>query len=63
MRKLRMTSPVTPLVRRLNLGDAFVIIVVHAQRHMRQIERVIAAPGFPGAGPGSGGADARRSAG
>lgn len=47
MRKPRMTSPVSGLVRRLNLGDAFVITVAHAQRHMLQIERVIAAPGFP----------------
>ncbi|HUF68965.1 MAG TPA: DinB family protein [Longimicrobiales bacterium] len=53
MRKPRMTSPVSPLVRRLNLGDGFVIVVVHAQRHMRQIERVIATPGFPG-GPAAG---------
>jgi hypothetical protein len=48
MRKLRMTSPVSPLVRRLNLGDAFVILVVHCQRHMLQIERVVASPDFPG---------------
>jgi hypothetical protein len=48
MRKPRMTSPVSSLVRRLNLGDGFVIIVAHSQRHMGQIERVISAPGFPG---------------
>jgi hypothetical protein len=48
MRKPRMTSPVSPLVRRLNLGDAFVISVVHCQRHMLQIERVRASTGFPG---------------
>jgi hypothetical protein len=48
MRKPRMTSPVSPFVRRLNLGDAFVLSVVHCQRHMLQIERVMASPGFPG---------------
>jgi hypothetical protein len=47
MRKPRMTSPVSAMVRRLNLGDAFVVLVAHTQRHMRQIERVIGAPGFP----------------
>jgi hypothetical protein len=56
MRKPRMTSPVSPLVRRLNLGDGFVIVVVHAQRHMRQIERVIGTPGFPGQAVGTDGA-------
>jgi hypothetical protein len=48
MRRPRLTSPVSPLVRRLNLGDAFVISVVHCQRHMLQTERVTASPGFPG---------------
>jgi len=47
LRRLRMTSPVSSLVRGLNLGDAFIIIVVHAQRHLGQIERVQAATGFP----------------
>ena len=28
---------------RLNLGDAYSVFVVHAERHARQIERVIAA--------------------
>jgi hypothetical protein len=37
--KLRLVSPVTPLVR-MNLGDGFEIIVTHAERHFRQIERI-----------------------
>lgn len=50
MRRLRMTSPISSLVRRLNLGDAFIIVVVHAQRHLGQVGRVMRQPGFPGAG-------------
>jgi len=50
MRRLRLTSPISPLIRRLNLGDAFIIVVVHSRRHMLQIERLIARPGFPGPG-------------
>jgi hypothetical protein len=39
-------SPVTSLLR-LNLGDAFVLLVTHGERHAGQIERVRAAAGFP----------------
>lgn len=38
-RRVRLASPVAALVR-LNLGDAFTILVVHAQRHLEQVERV-----------------------
>ncbi len=45
-RALRMSSQVVPRVLRpivrLNLGDVFSIFVVHAERHTRQMERVIA---------------------
>jgi hypothetical protein len=44
--KVRLRSPVTPLVR-YSLADAFVVIVVHAQRHLLQARRVQSAPGFP----------------
>ena len=41
-----MASPVVPRflqpVARLNLGDVHSVFVVHAERHARQIERVIA---------------------
>jgi len=37
--KIRLRSPVTPLVR-YSLADAFVVIVVHAQRHLLQAQRV-----------------------
>ena len=38
-RRVRMSSPVVPLLR-MNLGDALTILVVHAERHAGQIERV-----------------------
>ena len=45
-RAAHMTSPVVPRVLRpvvrLNLGDVLSVFVVHAERHARQIERVIA---------------------
>jgi hypothetical protein len=44
--KLRLRSPVTPLIR-YSLADAFVVIVVHAQRHLLQARRVRSVPGFP----------------
>ncbi len=45
-RRIRTRSPVTPLIR-LNLGDCFTIVVVHAQRHLGQIERLRERGGFP----------------
>ena len=44
--KVRLRSPVTPLLR-YSLGDAFVITVVHTWRHLAQARRVREAPGFP----------------
>ena len=44
--RVRFTSPVLSLVRP-NLGDAFQLLVVHGDRHLDQIDRVMAAPGFP----------------
>ena len=40
-RRLRMSSPVVSLPIRVNLGDVFFILVVHAERHARQMERVV----------------------
>ena len=58
-RRIRLSSPVTPLIR-LNLGDAFTVLVVHAQRHTGQLERLVARADFPASraatvegGPGS----------
>jgi hypothetical protein len=42
-RELRMNPPVLPPILKLNLGDAFNINVVHVRRHMKQIERAMAA--------------------
>lgn len=41
-RRVRTSSPVSRAVR-LNLGDCFVVVVRHAERHFRQIDRVRAA--------------------
>ena len=45
--KARLRSPVTPLIR-YSLADAFVITVLHAQRHLAQARRVREMPEFPG---------------
>jgi hypothetical protein len=43
-RRLRMASPAVPVpLKVFNLGDVFSILVVHAERHARQIERVVRA--------------------
>jgi hypothetical protein len=34
-------SPVTRLIR-MNLGDAFSVLVVHAERHLGQVDRILA---------------------
>jgi uncharacterized damage-inducible protein DinB len=39
-RRVKMRSPVAPILR-MNLGDALTILVVHAERHAGQIERVL----------------------
>lgn len=46
--KTKLRSPVTPLMR-YSLADAFVITVVHGQRHLAQARRVRETPGFPNA--------------
>ncbi len=44
--KTRIRSPVTPLMR-YSLADAFVITVLHAQRHLAQARRVRESHQFP----------------
>lgn len=44
--KIRLRSPVTPLMR-YSLADAFVVTVVHTWRHLAQAQRMRDAPGFP----------------
>ena len=41
-RRLRISSPISPLFR-FNLGDAFFMLVVYGERHAGQMERVVAA--------------------
>jgi uncharacterized damage-inducible protein DinB len=57
-RAVRMRSPVIPLIR-MNLGDALSVLVVHAERHAGQIERVRKSLGTPGSqgAPGNRGAN------
>lgn len=47
LRRVRLASPVSALIR-LNLGDVFVVLTLHGERHLQQMERVMSAPGFPG---------------
>ena len=44
--KIRLRSPVTPLMR-YSLADAYVVTVVHGQRHIAQARRVRETAGFP----------------
>jgi DinB superfamily len=44
--RARLRSPVTPLIR-YSLADAFVITVLHGQRHLAQANRVKTAVNFP----------------
>ena len=44
--RARLRSPVTPLIR-YSLADAFVVTIVHEQRHLAQANRVRAMPDFP----------------
>jgi DinB superfamily len=44
--RTRLRSAVTPFMR-FSLADAFVMTVVHARRHLAQIQRVREASGFP----------------
>jgi|SRR5688572_17316721 len=41
-RRVRLASPVSSLIR-MNVGDAFTILVRHAERHFRQIDERLAA--------------------
>lgn len=44
--RVRFSSPAGKWIR-LNLGDAFMILTVHAQRHVKQMEAVRDLAGFP----------------
>lgn len=52
-RRARTSSPVSRLIR-LNLGDALMLLVVHARRHLGQVQRVRQATlaAAPGRAPG-----------
>lgn len=42
--RIRMPSPVMSIIR-MNLGDAFAVLVTHTRRHLGQIERIVASTG------------------
>ena len=44
--RVRLSTPWSRLIR-LNLGDAFTILTVHAQRHIKQMEKVRDLAEFP----------------
>lgn len=44
--RMKLRSPVSPLIR-YNLGDALTLLVVHAQRHLRQAKNVRLQTDFP----------------
>lgn len=44
--RLRLSSPVARLIR-INVADAFTILVTHAERHLNQAQNVREAAGFP----------------
>lgn len=46
LRRSRVVSPVTPLVR-MNLGDAFSLLLAHERRHLWQLRRLREHPQFP----------------
>jgi hypothetical protein len=46
LRRARIHSPVSRLIR-LNLGDAFELQALHAERHLGQIRRIVSRPEFP----------------
>lgn len=46
LRRNKLSSPVMKIIR-VNLGDVFVIAIVHTQRHWQQIERIRSNPAFP----------------
>ena len=45
--RIRLRSPVTPLMR-YSLADAFVVTVLHGQRHLGQARSIRETAGFPG---------------
>ena len=44
--RVKLRSPASGWIR-INLGDAFTVLTVHAQRHIKQMERIRDHPGFP----------------
>lgn len=47
LRRTKLSSPAAKWIR-INVGDAFMTLVVHTQRHIKQIERIMGHSQFPG---------------
>jgi hypothetical protein len=46
LRRIRLGSPVSGLIR-MNLGDAFALILTHERRHLYQLRKVTEEAGYP----------------
>ena len=46
LRRIRLSSPVSGLIR-MNLGDAFALILTHERRHLYQLRKVTEELGYP----------------
>jgi len=46
LNKIKIASPFTKLIK-YNIGDAFMIVMLHDQRHILQAKRVVENPDFP----------------
>lgn len=46
LRRIRLASPASPLVR-MNVGDAFALILAHERRHLYQLRKVTGEAGYP----------------
>lgn len=46
LRRIRLASPVSRLIR-MNVGDAFALILTHERRHLYQLRKVTEEPGYP----------------
>jgi hypothetical protein len=46
LKRIKLSSPAAKMIR-INLGDAFMTLVVHTQRHLLQIQRIRTRAEFP----------------
>jgi hypothetical protein len=46
LRRIRIASPVSPLIR-MNVGDALNLVLTHERRHLYQLRRITEEAGYP----------------